>query len=101
MPDGTIKELDLSKEFGESAKRFTVIAPGGQNNGYNKPENLSRITDHFAKLGINAEFVKAKDGLPVQDVHGAYTLVTRDQKAEEMAPRILDQHYGLFCIPGR
>lgn len=101
MPDGTIREIDLTKEFGERAKRFTVIAPGGKNNGYNQPENLTRIAQHFTQLGINAEFLKDKNGVPEQDQHGAYTLVTRDEQAEKLAPRILDQHYGLICLPPR
>lgn len=90
----------MSREFNANSRIFTVLAPGGHANGFSKPENLSRVTDHFAQLGLNAEFVKAKSGLPAQDEYGAYTLVTHDEKAEKLVPRILDTHYGLVCVPG-
>jgi len=96
------KELisGLQQEFNAKSKIFTILAPGGHANGFNKPENLSRVTEHFEQLGLHAEFVRAKNGLPAQDAYGAYTLVTHDEKAEKQAPRILDAHYGLVCIPG-
>lgn len=86
----------LTDVFGEGAKSFTVVVPQG--NGYSRPQAMPRVTDHFQQLGLNAEFV-SKDGLPVQDGHGAYTLVTRDPKAESLAPRLLKAHYGLLPIP--
>lgn len=79
-----------------NAKAFTVVVPQG--NGYSSPQTMSRVTDHFKQLGLNAEFVST-DGLPVQDEYGAYTLVTKDAKAEFLAPRLLDTHYGLMPIP--
>jgi len=77
------------------SKNFTVIVPEG--NGYSDPEAVSRITDHFQQLALNAEFV-SENNLPVQDDHGAYTLVTNDAKAEKLAPTILDSHYGLMAV---
>jgi hypothetical protein len=79
-----------------NTKTFTVFVPQG--NGYSDPKTVQLIADHFAQFKLNAEFV-TKNGVPVQDGQGAYTLVTRDQKAESLAPCILDSHYGLIPIP--
>ena len=75
---------------------FSVVVPEG--NEYSDPQAAQRIADHFKEFKLNAEFV-TKDGIPVRDERGAYTLVTHGQDAAFLAPRLLDQHYGLTPIP--
>ncbi|HTK84117.1 MAG TPA: hypothetical protein VL625_03435 [Patescibacteria group bacterium] len=87
---------NLAETFDQSAKSFTVVVPQG--NGYSNPLMMCRVSDHFQQLNLNAEFV-SKEGIPVQDAHGAYTLVTKDARAEMLAPRLLSSHYGLLPIP--
>jgi hypothetical protein len=77
-------------------RSFTVVVPEG--NEYSDPRAAQRIAAHFKQFKLNAEFV-TKNDIPVQDEQGAYTLVTHDQEAAFLAPRLLDQHYGLTPIP--
>lgn len=80
-----------------SEKQFTVFVPSG--NGYSNPNAISRVVDHFKALRLTADFVQ-ENGLAKQDKDGTYTLVTKDERAEVLAPRLLDVHYGLIVIPG-
>jgi hypothetical protein len=67
-------------------------------NGYRShPSMLFRVTDHFKDKGAEVEFV-SKDGIPVQDEHGAFTLVAKNESAESLTSAILS-HYGLTAIP--
>jgi hypothetical protein len=77
-------------------RSFTVVVPEG--NEYSDPQAVHRIAAHFKKFKLNAKFV-TKNDIPVRDEQGAYTLVTHGQEAAFLAPRLLDQHYGLTPIP--
>lgn len=75
-------------------KRFRLKVPAG--NGYSDPRLLDRAVDHFRDLKLTADFTRDADGLPIKEEGDIFTLVTTGERARELAPRILETHYGLI-----
>lgn len=102
LADGTLAELVehgygwRTQDHRAQAHQYKVTVPEGSS--YSDPAIMARVAQHLKQLELNAEFDE-RGGIPKKEAD-AYTLITRDERAADLAPKVIKSHYGLTVRRG-